>query len=486
MTQALTAAQAPAAWRTAAFAALPLVLAGMLPLPALLGLAAVFALSASEDLRAYRGQLSLGVLAVNLLVTLWLAVQGGDQRYMVAAFFLIVGQMAAALLVVQAAERAEEARGNAWLWLLPAFVLAPHPLGLVALGAAALLRRSADDRALPNRWQTASQKRVWPWLALAAALAVLAGVLLPRASLWEQAAAYMGVTEQVTVVNHSPLPGGAGSEGERSGAEPPAFTPAAPAAGVNQGLSRAASSTLELAAAGVMLACIAYAVTMLRAQLRLPGRPPRWPQVWPLLALLALPLTLLAVLLAAQFRALDITVVDGERPAAPPPPENLLEGAVQSVVGWLAATPLGNLNLYHALFLVLLSLLVFGVLAWGWHLLTARAHPALSGEGTYEGPPEPGQAAAPAGAPLHRVRQAYAQVERHLSAAGLHRRSSETPAEYLRRVAAEWPGVAGPLGVLGAAYGPVRYGGGVSGEQAEQAEQSAAEVLGMEWPEIER
>ncbi|GHF96147.1 hypothetical protein GCM10017783_05020 [Deinococcus piscis] len=479
----MTQAQ-PAAWRTAAFAALPLVLAGLLPALPLLGLVAVFALTAREDLRLYRTQLSLGVLATNLLVTLWLAVQGGDQRYMVAAFFLIVAQMALAFLVVQAAERAEEAWGHAWLWLLPAFALAPHPLGLVSLGAAALLRRSDDDRALPDRWQAAGQRRAWPWLAGAAALAVLAGVLLPRASLWEQAAAYMGVTEQVTVVNDSPLLSrpDLGEVGERGGGETPTFSPEAPE--VNQTLSRAAAVSLEVLGVAVMLACMVYAVVMLRAQLRRPGLPPRWPQVWPLLALLALPLTLLAVAVAAQFRALDITVVDGARTPAPPPPDTLLEGAVQQVVALLAATPLGNLNLYHALFLLLVALLLFTLLAWGWHLLTSRPQPTFSDE-VVQGA-EPVRAAGPSSAPLHRVRQAYAQVERHLSAAGQYRRASETPAEYLRRVAGEWPEVAGPLATLGTTYGAVRYGSGVSERQADQAEQSAAAVLGMQWPEVRR
>ncbi|WP_261664207.1 DUF4129 domain-containing protein [Deinococcus sp. Marseille-Q6407] len=80
-------------------------------------------------------------------------------------------------------------------------------------------------------------------------------------------------------------------------------------------------------------------------------------------------------------------------------------------------------------------------------------------------------------APLHRVRAAYARTEAHLSAAGLSRREAETPAEYLRRVAAEWPGQAAPLATLGAAYGPVRYGGGVTDAQAEAAEGAAALIL---------
>ncbi|MDO4263883.1 MAG: DUF4129 domain-containing protein [Deinococcus sp.] len=86
--------------------------------------------------------------------------------------------------------------------------------------------------------------------------------------------------------------------------------------------------------------------------------------------------------------------------------------------------------------------------------------------------------------PLHRVRAAYARTEAHLAAAGLVRQEAETPAEYLRRVAGEWPGLARPLATLGAVYGPVRYGGGVSEGQADAAEQSAALILAGARPAV--
>ncbi|RTR30954.1 DUF4129 domain-containing protein [Deinococcus radiophilus] len=78
---------------------------------------------------------------------------------------------------------------------------------------------------------------------------------------------------------------------------------------------------------------------------------------------------------------------------------------------------------------------------------------------------------------LHRVRAAYARTEAHLSAQGLTRQDAETPTEYLHRAAQQWPNLSAPLATLGAAYGPVRYGGGVSEGQADQAEQSATLIL---------
>ncbi|MDO4263882.1 MAG: DUF4129 domain-containing protein [Deinococcus sp.] len=318
-------------------------------------------------------------------------------------------------------------------------------------------------------------RSVWPWLAGVLALALAAALLLPRVSLWDQAVAYMGVTEQVTVTDNSPQPSAPapGDSAQPGRVAPPTFTPGTPAASANQDLSRAATGYLDLMTVAVLLATLLYALTSLRRQLRLPGTPPGWPQVWPLLALVALPLSLLAVILAAQFQALDITVVEGEHAPVPPsPPAGPLEAAVQQVVGLLAETPLGNLDLYNMLFLLLGTLFLFALLAWVWHLLTARARPTYAWEETREAA-SAARAAAPAHAPLHRVRLAYAQVEAHLAAAGVHRRAAETPAEYLRRAAAEWPEVAAPLEALGAAYAPVRYGGGVSEGGANLAEQNA-------------
>ncbi|GHF96135.1 hypothetical protein GCM10017783_05000 [Deinococcus piscis] len=83
--------------------------------------------------------------------------------------------------------------------------------------------------------------------------------------------------------------------------------------------------------------------------------------------------------------------------------------------------------------------------------------------------------------PLHRVRAAYTRTEAHLSAAGLPRRDSETPAEYLSRVASRWPEMAGPLAALSAAYDPVRYGDGINNAQAER---SADEVLDVDRPSV--
>ncbi|MFC6616912.1 DUF4129 domain-containing protein [Deinococcus radiophilus] len=54
----------------------------------------------------------------------------------------------------------------------------------------------------------------------------------------------------------------------------------------------------------------------------------------------------------------------------------------------------------------------------------------------------------------------------------------------MRRAAQQWPGLAAPLATLGAAYGPVRYGGGVSSVEADQAEQSAQVVLASDKPRI--
>ena len=65
------------------------------------------------------------------------------------------------------------------------------------------------------------------------------------------------------------------------------------------------------------------------------------------------------------------------------------------------------------------------------------------------------RAARPSGLPL---RRAYAGLERKLDTRGWPRRPWETPFEYARRMAAEWPRPGGDLMTLTAAYVNARYG----------------------------
>lgn len=169
--------------------------------------------------------------------------------------------------------------------------------------------------------------------------------------------------------------------------------------------------------------------------------------------------------------------------AAPPPPggpstgglgvgaERLLGSGVLGAWSEAAASRLGAKVLWWLglLAFVVLTLLAGAVVWLALNLEPRRAERAGNGEGAATSAPDPPEA-------LHRVRLAYRTVLASLTAAGLGRGEAETPAEHAARAALELPVLARPLGTLVAAYAPVRYGGHVSDEEADAAEQAAQEV----------
>ncbi|MFC6592624.1 hypothetical protein ACFP81_13445 [Deinococcus lacus] len=181
------------AWVFAAVGALPLAMAGMLPLWTLLILCAVFAATVPRP--QFRMTLSLLVLSVSLLLSLWSAAQQGDTAYLIASFSIFVGQGAMLYLLAQAAERATDLEGGTWLWVLPAVLLAPHPAALVGLGAAALLSAPTDFRLLGEGWQ--GERRALPLLVTAGLLTLWVAGALPRSSPWQAWVQQMG---QSTVI----------------------------------------------------------------------------------------------------------------------------------------------------------------------------------------------------------------------------------------------------------------------------------------------
>ncbi|MFC4455653.1 DUF4129 domain-containing protein [Deinococcus sonorensis] len=81
--------------------------------------------------------------------------------------------------------------------------------------------------------------------------------------------------------------------------------------------------------------------------------------------------------------------------------------------------------------------------------------------------------------PLHRVRRAWQQAEAALGSAGLGRHPSEAPEAYRDRLAPLVPALHAPLSTLTDLYLPVRYGGDLSEQDAEQAEQAARQIMAL-------
>ncbi|GHF96128.1 hypothetical protein GCM10017783_04990 [Deinococcus piscis] len=203
-----------ARWGTLAYAALPLILWPLLPAWAVALLAALYALAARWP-RLQPWRLALGTL---LLTALYLPAisgvlaAGGWLIDLVPLFSLLVLSGLALWLVERAAEQAEERDSRAWMFLLPLALLSPHPLALVSLGAALLLRRGADDVALQGRGQPWGHRAGGRQLALAALIVVgilLLSFALPSHSLLGQVQTALW---QASTTENPSLPGIGGCE----------------------------------------------------------------------------------------------------------------------------------------------------------------------------------------------------------------------------------------------------------------------------------
>ncbi|WP_189642105.1 hypothetical protein [Deinococcus piscis] len=175
-------------WRVLAYAALPLVLWRILPVWAVLALCLLFGVTAwRTGLAPMRFVLGLLlILAVHSSAFLE-GLSGGWLADLIPLFALMGLACLALWLVGRAADDAEEKDSRSWLFLLPLALLAPHPLALVSLSSALLLRQGPDLPLLSV--QTAATGERSGWLSWGPALAVvfLLSFALPSQSLWQVA-----------------------------------------------------------------------------------------------------------------------------------------------------------------------------------------------------------------------------------------------------------------------------------------------------------
>lgn len=377
-------------WRVLAYAALPLILYPVLPVWSVLLLAGLYGLAARwPQLQPWRLALGTCLLAALHLPTIGSVLAGGGWLIdLVPLFGVLLLAWLALWLVSRAADDAGERGSRSWLYLLPVAALAPHPLSLVSLGSAFLLRGGPDSPAPngPATRRTLRSVALLPW-AVALAGVFFLSFALPSQSLWRMA--------DQSLWNQ---------------------------AGIDQGGRRIYRQNVcrEFYKDGTWVMYVGNG--------------------------------------DGNWKEVDPASCGGGKPE---------EQASEQ----LDAASFLSVGHKRSLALVGLVLLAFSLLrGWGRN---SRQTPVQ------DKPPEisPERPALTVLPPLHRVRAAYARTEAHLAAAGLVRQEAETPAEYLRRVSADWPGQASALAALGTAYATVRYGGGVTETQAEAAEQSAALIL---------
>lgn len=440
-------------------ALIPLALAGVLPLWACLPICGVFALGVRKAQWA-QGRLLISLLIVGLLMTRGISAALSAPKDQLLLLWrdlgpLYVQQVLSVWALHWSAAQLEEGRPRGFVGVLLVGLLAPHPALILALGGAALARYAPDDR-LRSR-NVSSDPRLW-WLVGSLVAGVLAlSLLLPRG--------HLASAEHRLEVSPSP-PLAAGSN--KPGRPPPASSsrPGQASGGVARSsgvlLDRVAPFPIELF--GLVTVLVLVAMLLRLGSRRAQGRPPTLAE-WMMVAALVVNLAILVIL---------GTPLGGSGAGAPLPPEAVATGRGGAGAGQGTLSP-GLILMVKYLNLLLWVSFVFylvmgAVLLWYWWQdaqdETGQNVPALP-EGMEDDAPE---------APLHRVRQAYRRAEALLTDSGRGRAASETPAGYALRVAEQDVALTGPLGVLTRAYQPVRYGGRVTDEDAEAAEQAVREV----------
>jgi hypothetical protein len=454
-------APARVSWRAYGLTLLPLSAAGWLPWWCTALLCLLFGLAVRwprwEEGRLLLSLLTVGGAAVALapaaLVTGRAALVGLALHYL-ALFFV-------ALALNWAASRISDGlRRNRTALLAPLLIglLAPQPGLLLALVGGLLAVPGRDERLGRRPEKPAS--RVWWAVGTVLAALLLFSVLLPRQTVnW----AALGESPPPQTTLQAPPPAN----------PPPPDLSQTPASPVLPGLQLPFQLSMnnvylpiDAILLGGLLLLLAGGGLMLKFR-RQGGRKPRLIELLMVAGLL---------LTAALWLAAGVLLSGGDgggSAAQQPGPGggNALAAILSNITGRRQIDISGLVQGLLWLSLVMLFALAAALFWLNW------THPGER-DGQEEASPE--QETRPlssAQAPLHRVRLAYRQAEAALRQHGRGRRAAETPAGYAARLSALDTVLTGPLDTLTRAYGPVRYGGRVTEEDAAQAEAAAHELV---------
>lgn len=446
-------------WRAYGLAVLPLALLGVMPVWSCLALCMVYALGVRHAQWAQlRLTLTLLLTALTAVVSVPEARQGGLASLVVLAVSYIVWTLSGVALNLGAQTLQDGQRRGLWPVLL-AGLLAPQPLLLLALAGGLAARPGPDDR----RTDRVRDSRVWSWGLAALVAGVLVATTLPQAdSSW--------LTSRMAGNGATPGAGTLQSPGRTEAASRSPTTSAEQGITLPLQLQIEASGLLTpmtfLGVAGVCL--LLGLATLLRLNVGGSGE-----RRHPAEVLMALTLVLTAVVWLAVAALLNSGGGGGMGSGAADIFERL--GRLTDTLARAPATrsvdltPLLQLQLWLALaFTVALIVAVFARLRRG--IATAGLRGPV--------PPDEraGVAANEKHQALHRVRVAYRDAEAALAESGRGRGPSETPASYASRIGGRDPVLAGALTILTGAYAPVRYGGRVTDEDADQADSALAEL----------
>ncbi|MFK7602741.1 DUF4129 domain-containing protein [Deinococcus sp. SM5_A1] len=453
-------------WRAYGLALLPLAAAGWLPGWATALLCVLFGLAVRWP-RWEEGRLLLSLLIVGgaaLALAPAALAQGrtalvGLALHYLALFFVVIALNWSAHRITDGLRRS---RGTLFVPLLIG-LLAPQPGLLLALAGGLLAIPGRDERM--GRRPEQPTPRVW-W-AVGAALAALLvfSVLLPRQAVnW---AALGEPSPPASNVQTAPPPNQL----------PPPDLGQMPSAPTSPGLELPFQFTIEnvfLPIDAILLGGLLLLVAGGGLMFRFRPQEGRKPRLIEMLMVAGLLLT------GALWLAAGVLLSGGGGGGAAEAAQTVGSGA-GNALGQLLSNITGRRQIDISGFmraLLWLSLVMLFALAAALLWLNFTQAREKEGDGKVS-PGLKGEAAAPAQPALHRVRLAYRQAEELLRQHGRGRLAAETPAGYAARLSALDAVLAGPLDALTRAYGPVRYGGRVTDEDAAQAEAAAHELAGV-------
>ncbi|MDV6375707.1 DUF4129 domain-containing protein [Deinococcus arenicola] len=447
-------------WRAYGLALLPLAAAGWLPGWATALLCVLYGLGVRWP-RWEEGRLLLGLLVVGAAaLSLAPAALAAGRAALVGLALHYLALSAVSLALHWTAGRISDGlQRSRTALLLPLLVgvLAPQPGLLLALAGGLLAVPGRDERM--GRRPERPVSGVWWVVGAALGVVVLLALLLPRSPInW----AALG----------GPMPPAVGTLPPVDQPAPPPLvqTPLAP---TMPGLRLPFQFTLNnvfLPIDAILLGGLLMLLAGGGLMLRLRRREARNPH--PVEVLMVAGLLLTGALWLVSGVLLSGGDGGGAGETAPPLARagNALGGLLSNV------TSQRQIDISAPVQLVLwLSLaLLFALAAALFYLNLAQPREKEDGS---KGPPRlEDSSTAQAQPALHRVRLAYRQAEALLQQHGRGRLAAETPSGYAARLCGLDPGLTGPLETLTRAYGPVRYGGRVTEDDAAGAEAAAQEL----------
>ncbi|MFC4637204.1 DUF4129 domain-containing protein [Deinococcus hohokamensis] len=438
-------------WRAYGLALLPLALLGLLPAWSCAALCVVYALGVrSARWAEARLMTTLVVTALSFILSVRASAHVGLGTLVVLATSYLIWTVAGVALNWGAMQVEDGQRRG----LLPALVvglLAPQPLLLLALAGGLAARPGPDDR----RSDRVQQRRMWPWVGTVLMVLLLGAALLPRpVAPW--------LTASQTAGPQAPSQDRAApSEDSDRRSEPDGAA-----------LSKPFQLEVDTRRLAAPLAALGVAVTLLLLALAVLTRPTlrgagRRVPLRPIDVLMAAALLLTGsvwVVVAILLNSGGRGDASGAAAAA---------GAATVIAKWTAqlmnAPTTRGVDLTRTLQALIwlavpvtVALMVLAVMRLRLPLGLRPDAPAAPEDVDRVDP-------SPEGA-LHRVRRAYREAESALTGTGRGRSPAETPAGYAQRLGMREPQLAAALDTLAHAYEPVRYGGRVSDDAAEQAE----------------